>query len=63
MKRPMPLLIPCGCSPSHTQKESEYYFRALVRNPWTEHDILLARWRLRLALEVCDERKVCPLAH
>jgi len=58
MKRPMPLLIPCGYSPVHTEKESEYYFRAVYRHPPTEHDCLLARWRLKLALEACDEKTI-----
>lgn len=63
MKRPMPQLIPCGCAPVHRDKECDYYFRALRRHPWTEHDIIMARWQFKLMLEAIDERKIYPMAH
>lgn len=67
MKRQMPVLIPCGTSPSHTDRECDYYFMALTRHPWTRHDILMRRRELRMAIEDNErrfhERDIYKVAH
>ena len=39
----------------HTKGEWDYYYHALIRHPWTEHDITLARWRLKLVIEAGED--------
>jgi len=56
MKRPPPLHISSGCNHQHTEQETDYYFEAVSREGYTDHDIIMEKYKLKRVLEACDER-------